>query len=374
MSKIKLNSAHFLMGSRFDNWIHLLAQNKFKIRPSSIPQALMITFTSLVMWPFALVEALVFAGPIKKTQIRKDPVYIMGHWRTGTTFLQYLMSRDTQFGWLDPVSTATFSNCMFLRPLLTRAQSKILGGARPMDNVKYSVDFPMEDAFAHATISDLAIIHMMPFPQNYQSYIPTAFVADLPERERRRWHREYRYILKKITYIKKGKQLLLKSPDNTARLRDIKADYPDAKFINLCRDPYVTAMSTIHMFKKQIDILALQENPGSDFEDLLEDVILGLMERMYSELFAYEKELDEHDYVEIIYEDFVKDPLDNLRKIYNQLELDGFDEALPKMDAYARSQEGYVKNKFVLSERLGKKINSRLGFYFEHCGYDMREV
>ncbi|MBQ9980892.1 MAG: sulfotransferase [Oscillospiraceae bacterium] len=374
MGKKKVNMAHFLLGSRFSSWMKLLKQNDFKIRKESRGQAALITATSLFLSVPGTVERILYKKRIEETKIEKDPIYIMGFWRTGTTFMQYLFSRDPQFGWLDPVGSATISNCILMRKFLTRAQSKVLGTARPMDNMEYSVDFPMEDAFSQATFSDLAVIHMMAFPQNYKRYIPCAFIQDLPEKERARWHREYAYILKKNTFIQGGKQMLLKSPDNTAHPADIIQDYPNAKFICLCRDPYVTAMSTVHMFTKQMEILALQDKPGPDFDNLIEDVVLEIMERMYREYFEYEKTLPRNQSMIVIYEDYTKDPLNYTRKIYEQLEIPGFEEALPHMEKYVRSQEGYVKNKFTLSKRFCDKINSRLGFYFDYCGYEKREV
>ena len=101
---------------------------------------------------------------IKRTKIKKDPVYIVGYWRSGTTFLQNLLTRDPQFGWFDPVRTVTFSNCIFMKGILAKAQKKLLQGARPMDNLEYTLDLPMEEVFAQATISTQAISHMLVFP------------------------------------------------------------------------------------------------------------------------------------------------------------------------------------------------------------------
>ena len=39
-----------------------------------------------------------------------------------------------------------------------------------------------------------------------------------------------------------------------------------------------------------------------------------------------------------------------------------------------KEEEGYKKNKFDYPEALKKKINSRLGFYFEHYNYPMEEA
>ena len=372
MGRDIFNTSHYLLGVRFDNWLRLLWENRFRISPRAIPQALYITGTSLLLFPFALLEAAIFALPIKRSRIKKGPVYIIGHWRSGTTYLQNLMSKDKKFGWFDPVSTATFSNCTLLRPLLAAIQKRALKKARPMDNMEYKLDLPMEEAFALATISPLVIIQMISFPQNFKKYLGTAFLYDLTPSEKREWYSSYDYILRKLTYINKGKPLLLKSPDNTCRVREIKQRYPNAKFVNIYREPYTVVMSTINMFIKQMDLLALQERPER-FEELIEDTIVDEFERMYRELFETQKTLGKDDFVDVCYETFAADPEKELERIYGELGLPDFDAARIEMEKHIESQKDYKKNRFTLSDRLRRKINARLGFYFEHYGYAMEE-
>ena len=72
--------------------------------------------------------------------------------------------------------------------------------------------------------------------------------------------------------------------------------------------------------------------------------------------------------------DFTRDPVGTLEEIYRKLELPGFEAAEPRFRAYADSQKNYKKNRLELSPRLIRKINARLGFYFEHYGYDRMEA
>ena len=231
----------------------------------------------------------------------------------------------------------------------------------------------MEETFGVLTISPYSIIHMIAFPENYKKYIEGAFVSDLPVEALRKWERSYDYAVRKLTYIKKGKQLILKSPDNTARVRELWGMYPDARFINIHRDPYKTIRSTIHMFRTEMDMLRLTEAPDN-LDELIEDTVIGIFERMYRELFALEGFFPKNRYVDIAYTDFCRAPVDTLRDIYRRLELSGFEAAAPRFQAYVDSQRGYQKNKFDISPRLVRKINAKLGFYMEHYGYEMREV
>ena len=367
-----ISSEHYLLPCRLDNWIRLLSQNGFHIRPGRIPQALWISLVSLVLSPFALAEALIYGKRIKETKIEKGPLFVIGHWRSGTTYLQNVLSRDPQFGWFDPVHTTTFSNSLLLGWLVGPPQRKLLKNARPMDNLKYGLDLPMEEVFAQANISTNAIIQMLTFPRLYRRYFEAAFVTTLPEKEQRDWFRSYRYIIKKMTYACGGRTLILKSPDNTCRAGLLLKEYPGAKFINIHREPYVTIMSTINMFRIETDVFSLNDPPEGDYQEMMEDAIIEIFERMYRGLFALEGELPKGVIYDIAYDDFVRDPVGSLKDIYGELGIDGFEDARPRFESYIESLGHYKKNHFELYERLRKKINAKLGFYFEHYGYEMR--
>lgn len=370
MEKKKINLAHNLLGCRFDNWMRLIYENP--ITPENKKQVRFMSVTSFFLGIPAFFEWLIFYIPIKRTKLKKDPVYIVGHWRTGTTFLQNLLTRDPQFAWFDPIRTVSFNNCILMKRVLRffMIKFKLLNGARPMDNLEYTLNLPMEEVFAQATISTQAIAHMLVFPDggNGVKYIETAFIDEQPEKKQKEWKKAYDYILKKVTYLNKGKQLLLKSPENTCRIGMLKKCYPGSKFINIYRDPYVTIMSTANMFKKEMALFCLNEKPTDEF---IEDTIIDLFERIYRKTFNEFSAMPESEYIEICYEDFCKDPKSYVKQIYEHLGIEGYEEALPHFEAYLDSQKNYKKNSFKLDPELRDKINSRLGFYFEHYGYEM---
>ncbi len=364
------NPSHYLFGCRLDNWIRLLALCRFRILPEKRLQALAITLTSLLLSPVALLEAAITAIPAaRKKKTMEDPIFIIGHWRSGTSFLQNILTRDEQFSWSDPVSTDTFPYSILLRPFLNKIHKAVLDDARPMDNLKYRIDLPIEDTYAVAEISPISIIHMCALPIRYEYFVKGAFISDLSEKEHREWRRKYDYVLRKFTVTQGGRRLLLKSPDNTCRLPDLMEMYPNAQYINIHREPYVTVKSTVHMFLKQMERLQLTPTPPTDLEELVEDTIIGIFKRMYTDLFRLQKEFRPGQYVEIRYEDFEKDPESHIRRIYETLGLGGYEEALPKFREYIDSQKGYVKNKFDISPRLREKVDRELGFYFDHYGY-----
>lgn len=366
-----LSLNHYLLGVRFDNYLRLLSRANFKIQPAKIPQTAFIGLLSLVLAPFALIEGAVCAVPIARTKMEKDPVFILGHWRSGTTYLQNLLSRDPQFGWASPLQTAMFSNCALLGWALRGGVQKGIKGSRPMDNVQYDMSLPMEETFAIGNFTPYTLDHLLAFPIIWEKYLDCAFVDNLPDRDRKAFKRAYQYAMKKITMLWKGKQLVLKSPDNTARIGCLLEMYPDAKFVNIYRDPYDTVRSTVNMILSQIELCRLTPLPDTDIRALLEDMVVERTFDMYKDLIARESAFKPGHYISIRYEDFVQEPERYLREIYDTLELPGFEEALPRFREFIAGQKNYQTNKKSMSPRLREKINRHLGFYFEHFGYEM---
>ena len=246
----------------------------------------------------------------------------------------------------------------------------ILTGDRYGDDMEFLPDSPQEECYAIANCIDETFTHLITFPQNYQKYMDLAFEDGMTPEQRRRWCETHEYLLKKITYFRKGKRILFKSPDNTAKMGMLHDLYPEARFIHIYRDPYKVLMSTINMFTKEMGLFCL--NDPAPYE-VIEDVTIDLFERIYKKAFRELEEMPPEDHIDIKYEDFCKDPKGYVKLIYEHLGIDGFEEAKPYFDAYLESQKNYKKNKFELTPRLRDKINAKLGFYFEHYGYEMQK-
>ncbi len=368
MKKRPVDFAHMLSGVRLDVWLKLLKENK--IDKKFYLQAAVITMESALLTPLAYLEYLLFWLPIQFTKLEKDPIYVVGFWRSGTTYLQNLLTRDPQFGWFDPVSTITFSNSILLRKPLTMLARNGLKGARAMDNLDFELELPMEEAHACTNLTDLSISHMMAFPDHGKGgkYVNAIFTDALSSKDRKRFYSVYNYMLKKLTFMKGGKQLLLKSPDNTARIAFLKRAYPRAKFINIYRNPYTVVRSALNMFRIEMDKYALSESVSDQY--LLDRVCL-IFERVYRRAFRDLDRLGPCDKIEIKYEEFVEHQEEYIEQIYKQLGIRNYDKAYPYLKEYMDSMKEYQTNTYDYSPELIQRVNDRLAFYFERYGYEM---
>ena len=362
--------AHPLLTTPFPVCAKLLAENIKDIEKRHYPEILFLGSASLILYPAYLLEKVLYINKALKKPIQ-DPVFITGHWRTGTTFLHYIMSRDKSFGYVDPFMNYSLNFYHILGRQLRPIIQGQLDLGRPMDNLKYGTDMPFEDYNLFATTEAKSFYPLNFFPQSFKKYSRYAFVGKLDKNEREHWVNKQDKLFRRIAYINGGKRLLLKSPDCTGRVGVLQKEYPGAKFVNIYRDPYTVVRSTIHMFNKMFALWSLEKLPA---EEEMEDLVIDMFKEMYETFFEDIKKLPEGSFYEIKFEDFEKDPLPILKDMYEKLNLGDYEKARPGFEEHWNSVEGYQKNVYDYPERLKKKVNDKLGFYFEHYGYEMKEI
>jgi hypothetical protein len=259
-------TAHAAFGSGFRAWIRVLYKNKFQIHPYFLPKVIFITCAIFLGIPFRWYEKIKYKKSISQQRI-VQPVFIIGHPRSGTTFLHYLLSKDKQFAFCTTMQAMLphiyLSESGFLRNLI----SKALPALRPMDNLKMGIDYPKEEEFAMASFGPESMISGFYFPNNYiENFRENVLYKKHPKAEQN-WKSNFNYFLRKLTFSNTGKRLLLKSPANTGRIKQILELYPDAKFIHIHRNPLEVYSSTMHLFEKMLPMLSFQNVKKATLEE-----------------------------------------------------------------------------------------------------------
>ncbi len=359
-----------LFGCRFDVLVHLLWQNRTQLRIRRGFQIFWLLLCSLILFPFCLLEELFAALFIYPKPLAEPPLFVLGHWRSGTTYLHNLLCCDPALRSFDAIDAYTPNNCLLLSPPIKWFLKEKLGQARYMDNMDYGVGSPSEECFAVANRTTKGCMNMLSFPTRAKRYIDTAFVDELPLRAQRRISGVYRRLYKKVNFRRREKHLVLKSPDNTCHAGWLAREYPNSKFIHIYRNPYKSIRSTINMIDMAMTFMPLGPTPPAD---QIEDEIIDLYARMHRKLFQDMEEIGPERLAEVRFEDFVQDPVAHLERVYRQLDLPGFEAAKPYMEAHVKSQANYKNNTFARDPGLIRKINEKAAFVFEHYGYEMEE-
>lgn len=368
MKYIRSMFLQYLLGSSIVNWVKLLAENKFRIGLKSIPKALFVTLAIIVLLPATLLEAIIFGRRVKNTKLPEDPIFVLGHWRSGTTYMINLMSRHSRFAYFKILDIYYPHIFLIFTPILRFISRIIMPKTRPMDNIKLDLDFPQEEEYAIANATSRSFYHMTVFPKKRYHYLKYCMFEALNAKELKQWEKTYAHLLKKVTFRSGGKPLLLKNPTNTSRIKALLKVFPNAKFIHIYRNPYEVCLSSLRMYNTLFPLYSLQGNAD---RDMVENFQLEIYENLYRRYFEEKDLIPAANLVEIRYEDFIQSPVEHMEQIYQRLDIPGFEEAKPDFVTYIKSQKDYKVNEHKMNDQLKQKIATRCKPMFEKFGYDI---
>mgnify|MGYP002621691082 CR=1 FL=1 len=355
--------ARFWHGMLLSPWLRLLARNRFRI--GLMKWGLALTCTNATAFNSALrpMQELIYRRHIRRTQIKDAPIFIIGHWRSGTTLLHELLVLDSRYTY--PTTYQCLApNHFLISDRFIQKLRFLLPSKRPMDNMATGWDRPQEDEFALVNMGLPSPYLTMAFP-NEPPQCPGALTLEgLSAEERNRWKAGLEWFLKRVT-VQDPKRIILKSPPHTARIRTLLELFPDARFVHIVRDPHAVFSSTVKLWKTLYKFQALQEPRHEN----LDEYVFSNFTEMYQRLERDRGLVDERRFFEVRYEDLVREPIEQMRALYDHLELQEFDQVLPKLEAYFADRRDYKTGSYQIDEALREEINRRWGPYMRKYGY-----
>ena len=102
----------FWHGMPISTWLRLLARNRFAISPLRLHWVVAITGFSLFNSLLRLVQESIYGRRAEATRLERDPVFIVGHWRSGTTMLHEMLVLDPRHSY--PTTYQCFAPNHFL--------------------------------------------------------------------------------------------------------------------------------------------------------------------------------------------------------------------------------------------------------------------
>lgn len=362
--KNKKTIQHPLFGISFKNWIKLLDLNG-GIDRKYFARGAFITIASIIMMPIKAFSRLKYESKINNTEIKNPPVFIIGHWRSGTTYLHELLAEDPQFCYVSLWNTLLPDDFLILKPLKNYL-ANFLPKQRPMDEIKVEIDGPYEEEAGIAVLNKWSFFHCLHFARNAEKqYLKSIHFENLTDEEKTKWKNNYLKFMKSVTFANGGKRLLLKNPANTARIPMLLELFPNAVFIHIYRNPYKVYLSTIKMRNRVLDKLALQNAN----EEELEKQVIENYKRLMKSYFEQKVLIPKDKLIEIKYEDLVKDPITRVKQIYLKLQIPGFDNALPGMLKYLEKQKDYKTNVYTIDKKIIQCVYSNWSFTIDRWKY-----
>lgn len=354
-----------LSGIGLSDWLRLLRQQRRDIDLVYLPRIAAITFQSLKMSALSLVERAKY-GPLVEKVVIQPPLFILGHWRSGTTHLHQLLAKDDRFGFPNNYQTAFPRIFLCSESRDSRMVSFFMPKHRPMDNMSMSVDSPQEDEFALCGTCLLSTCMGWVFPRQKDRYKKYLTLKDAEPEEVQKWKDALVHFVRKVQ-LRCNRPLLLKSPQHTAKIKLLLELFPEARFVHIHRDPFRVFQSTRHSF---IKLLRWNQLQRPDL-DTLDGLILDQYQEMYEAFFEQKDLIPAGRFHEVAYEQLDSDPVAEMRKLYEALGLPDFKVLEPQLRKYVDSLAGYRKNRFGdLPSPLKERIAEKWKNCFEQWGYE----
>ena len=301
--------------------------------------------------------------------LENDPLFILGHWRSGTTFVHNIFAQDKHFGYTTTYQTVLPHFIMALQGFFKPCMKLMMPNKRPTDNMELAPDLPQEEEFALNNMTPCNYYNFWSFPERMQEYCDRFLTfRNITDEELQEFGAAFEKLVKISLWNTGGTQYLSKNPPHTGRIKVLSELFPRARYVYLMRNPYTVFESTRSFFLNTIK--PLQLNIISD-EEMEQNILRNYMElyHAYKEQSLPLKEVGGSLY-EVRFEDIEKDAFAITQDIYTKLGIPGWEEAKPAIEKYILSKKGYKKNRYQYDPRTIQLVNEHWGEVLDDWGYE----
>ncbi len=356
------------MGFNPTNLWKLFRDNRFAIHPKYYSKVLPLLFFATRNAIYGRKENAVYGNDVNSVHIEHPPIFILGHWRSGTSFFHRLLTLDEQFNYPNVFQIYNPHTFLYTESLLQDKLDKQDAEKRPMDNMAIKYSDPGEEEFAVAAFSVKSPVLSWSFPKNSHHYDRYITLKDITEEERTLWKQHFLTFLKKLT-VKDKRPLVLKSPANTGRIKTLLELFPEARFIHIHRNPYHVYQSTMKLYEKTVQRFYLQKFK----HDKLSDEIIHRYRLLYDSYLEDYKLIPDKHFFEVSFEQLENDFEGTFANIYEQLGWrNNFDAFKSYLHAYLQQQKDYKKNTYPdLNTFTKNKIAEQWQPFFKEWNYSI---
>ena len=306
---------------------------------------------SILLLPLAIIEYVFSGKKIANTEIKQSPVFILGHNRSGTTYLHKLLVKDPQFGYcrntdmLFPYIKTPFNNILSTGMQRFFSLLDVKSFAYRDTNLILS-DPQEEDMCMTALFMPASSYWGFVFPK-YALLNFHRFIYFLSDADRKNWKSQYLYFLKKITIKNAGNKILF------------------SKFLFIHRDPKRVFYSTKRIWQHAMDQLGMQITDDAT----INQNIVTHYKKMHEFYESDKTFLSDEELCEISYDELKKSPVSTLRKVYEHLQLGDFSSVEPHFTSQLKKERSYQTFSYHYDEATDAMIHTKLQEYFIKWNY-----
>lgn len=351
---------HFLCGSRLRSWrAAATAYGRLNLK---------ITAAVCGLAPFRIWERVRYGAADRRFRLHPEPVFIIGHWQAGHSWMHQLLSLDPQFSVVrlrHCVAPAAFRTLSLpLKRLLPRR----LPADRAVDSLPLGLDAPQGDDFLLAGLTQYSFYFAYVFPRAAdQVFRKSLLFDDVPAAAVADWRNEYRSALTRVARAEGQPRILSRNASNTTRIAQLLEMFPEARLIHMCRHPESVYAAQARRWRSLTERWALQHADAGQLRYSTIDMFQSMMRKYLVDRAA----IAPGRLMEVRYEDLRARPLDVLGQVYDQLQLGEFAPLVPRVKAVLESSPGELGGHEVrLSAEDEALVRDRWAFAFDAFGYE----
>jgi hypothetical protein len=256
----------------------------------------------------------------------QPPLFIIGHWRSGTTILHQLMALDPQFTY--PSNYVCFCPHHFLLTewLLADGFESIAPPTRMIDELPFDAATPQEDEFALLGLGAPSPYRALAFPASGLDMAQELRRFSSDSRRQTLWKRKVAWFIRGLSW-RERKRIVLKSPPHTLRVQSLLELYPNAQFVWISRDRGATVASTVAMWKK---LCQTQSFCVLD-DSCLASTVARSVDVFANETAGLHDRLKPNQFYHLRFEALLANPVAEMQKLYTALQIGRFRYSQPPM-------------------------------------------
>lgn len=359
-----MESSYFITGISMDKLIKLVFRNGITCQPKYIGRFLFLLYCSMLTSAFSAVEHLLFSKKIRSMACHDNPIIIIGHWRSGTTFLHQLLNQSSDLTAPSLFQIGTPGCFLVSRKFLVPHIIPFLTKKRSVDNVAIGLDEPQEDEYALFRMTTISPVEKLIFPKSSSFFLngSNIYVPDCSQEPI--WRDALITLCKKLAY-ERGKRIVLKNPFHSMRIPYLKKLFPKVKFVHIYRNPLNTIPSAMRMW----NIVGQQNTLRKDFKAPSLENSIEIYDKMLWKIRRDLADIPQNDYCEIGFEDLEEQPFEAIERICCMIDIPFSKTYAENIERFLNKIDKYKKNSYQLSKDEKEYIKRKLKHHMKYYGY-----
>ena len=351
------------------NYLNLTAQAWAGMRRSwALPTTVSLLTQAYLAGPVrsvsAALQSLVVGGS-RQPVSDGEAVFILGFWRSGTTFLHELICADDRFAFPSTYACLHPHHFVFSEKfVLARDGGEV---RRPQDHMTLGWRTPQEDEFALLCLGARSPYEGLIAAGDFERALQLTDPDDLPKAEGGRWEKIFLQFFRAVRFLNGRKTLVLKSPSHSYRVQTLRRLVPNSRFVLIVRNPYEVFESMMKTYRAYALRYGLV--PGLS-NRALREIILTERLRCEQKLQSGLSGLGSERLAIVKYEDLAADPVGIVENIYRQFRLPGFEAVRPILMRKAAPRHGPARSAAQPPSQWRARLKTAWADIFDRYGYD----